>query len=172
MSKNYDLKSMKRIPGYRSYYAYKDGRIYKKVNTNYKQLCEYRRPYSKYLGVYLLNSKNDKFGFYVHKLVASAFYKINIIKYNVLHKDENSFNNVPDNLAFRKRPIEKILCNKEKAYFEKKNLIDYETMLRKYVKYDTKHYLWKKYKKLKSGKKYRLCINWLKVILSQENLNE
>ena len=170
MSKSYDIKFLKRIPGFSRYYACNDGRIYKKGKKNFKQLIEYRQPNSKYLGVYLYKRKYEKLGFQVHELVASAFYRINIFHYDVLHKDKNCLNNVPGNLVPVIMSREKIRANKENLYFDKKNLVDYEAILKSYLKYDTSHYLWKKYIKLKSEKKYRICLNWLKLLLSSKNL--
>ena len=140
MPKSYDIKFLKRIPGFGRYYACNDGRIYKKNKKNFRQLIEYRQPNTKYLGVYLYKRKYEKLGLQVHKLVASAFYRINIFHYDVLHKDKNCLNNEPGNLVPVVMSKDKIRQSREKLYFEKKNLSDYEAILKNYLKYNTSHY--------------------------------
>ena len=170
MPKDYDLSNMKRIPGFKNYYAYKDGRIYKKSNSYYRQISEYRQPYSKYLGVYLYNKENEKMGVQVHRLIASAFYRKSIDKYYVSHRDNNIANNKPENLIVRLIPDEILKEKENEMKYLEKNLEDYSSILKNYVNFDKNHYLWKKYIKLKTEKKFRLCYNWLKILLSSKSL--
>jgi hypothetical protein len=165
----FNKRLMKRIPGYNGYYAYKNGRIYRKNNRdeNYRQLLEYRQPYSKYLSVYLYRNK-IKEGVQVHKLVASAYRSINFREYEVLHKDKNLLNNSPVNLKIRKKS--KVIGDNENIY--KNEIKDYEALLKNYINYDYNNRIWNDYKIVKLKRSSRMIYNWLKVFLYSRKLIE
>jgi hypothetical protein len=141
----FDKKLMKKIPGYSGYYAYKNGRIYRKLNKeeSYRQLAEYRMPYSAYLSVYIYRNK-IKEGVQVHKLIASAYRGINYRNYKIFHKDKNPLNNLPNNLLIRKNEIKE---KYGKLPYEAE-IKDYESILKNYLNYDYNNPLWNEYKKL------------------------
>ena len=64
---------MKKIPGFRNYFASNDGRIYKQVSGHYRPLTIFLQPYSKYMTVYLTDGKYSKIMMYVHNLIAMAY---------------------------------------------------------------------------------------------------
>ncbi len=152
------------IPLYDGYFAGEDGRIYKKNKKFFKQLSEFLQPYAKYLCVYLYNSKGDKVGIQVHKLIASAFFDADIKKVNIIHKDKNLFNNSPDNLIVSELLEQDSPDNDDEE--AKCNIIKlYENLLLKNLNYDRNCNLWKKYKVIKSEKKKQSVYNWLYVNL-------
>jgi hypothetical protein len=167
LMETFDKKRMKRIPGYNGYYAYKNGRIYKKISRdeNYRQLLEYRQPYSRYLSVYVYRNK-IKEGVQVHKLVASAFRRINFRKYEIFHKDKNLLNNVPVNLKIRKKSAE----NGDNERIYKNEIRDYEALLKNYINYDYNSKIWNDYKLVKLKRSSRMIFNWLKVFLYSRKL--
>jgi|WetSurMetagenome_2_1015567.scaffolds.fasta_scaffold21153_4 hypothetical protein len=163
----FDKKRMKRIPGYNGYYAYKNGRIYRRKpnDENYRQLLEYRIPYSRYLSVYIYRNK-IKEGVQVHKLVASAFRKINFREYEVFHKDKNLLNNNPVNLKIRKKS--EADGDDENNY--KNEIKDYEALLKNYINYDYDSKIWNDYKIVKLKRSTRMIYNWLKIFLFSRKL--
>jgi hypothetical protein len=167
MMETFEKKLMKRIPGYSGYYAYKNGRIYRKKirEENYRQLLEYRLPYSKYLSVYIYRN-NIKEGVQVHKLVASAYRKINFREYDVLHKDKNLLNNNPANLKIRKKSE----MEKDDENIYKNEIKDYEALLKNFINYDYDSIIWNDYKLVKLKRSSRMIYNWLKVFLISRKL--
>lgn len=163
----FDKNLMKKIPGYNSYYAYKNGRIYRKTcsEEKFRQLSEYRLPYSKYLSVYIYREK-IKEGVHVHKLVASAYRKINYKKFNIFHKDKNLLNNEPDNLMIRKKTD----CDIQDSDIYKSEIKDYEALLKNYINYDYDSIIWNEYKIIKLKRSERMIYNWLKVFLIAKKL--
>ncbi len=163
----FEKKYMKRIPGYSGYYAYKNGRIYskKKYSGDYKQLSEYRLPYSKYLSVYVYRNK-VKEGVQVHKLIASAYRGINYKDYNIFHKDKNYLNNEPKNLLIRKKSKDEI--DEDKRY--KIEIKDYEGIFKNYINYDYNSAIWNDYKIVKLKRSNRAVYNWLKIFLISKKL--
>ena len=163
----FEKKLMKKIPGYSGYYAYKNGRIYKKQKSEsgYRQLLEYRLPYSKYLSVYLYRNK-IKEGVQVHKLIVSAYKRINFRNYNVFHKDKNYLNNDPGNLLVRKRISE----DKKEIRSYKTEIKDYEALLKNFINYNYNNPVWNEYKLIKLKRSERMIYNWLKVFLISRKL--
>jgi hypothetical protein len=163
----FEKKLMKKIPGYNNYYAYKNGRVYRKTDStgNYRQLSEYRLPYSKYLSVYIYRNSNKE-GVQVHKLIASAYRKINYKKYNVFHKDKNLLNNEPGNLMIRK----KAASETEETNPLKNEIRDYEALLKNFINYDYNSSIWNEYKIIKLKRSERMIYNWLKVFLLAKKL--
>jgi hypothetical protein len=163
----FDNKQMKKIPGYRNYFAYKNGRIYRKTHSEekFRQLSEYRLPYSKYLSVYVYRDK-IKEGVQVHKLVASAYRNINYKNYNVFHKDKNLLNNDPKNLMIRKKQVD----DQEEVSVYKNEIKDYEAQLKNYINYDYNNSIWNEYKIIKLKRSERMIYNWLKVFLLAKKL--
>lgn len=163
----FEKKLMKKIPGYNGYYAYKNGRIYRKSNSdeNYRQLSEYRLPYSKYLSVYIYRNK-IKEGVQVHKLIASAYRKIKYREYDIYHKDKNNLNNVPHNLLIRK----KYECEESDENIYKYEIKDYEAIFKNYINYDYNCRLWNDYKLVKLKRSDRMVYNWLKIFLISKKL--
>jgi hypothetical protein len=163
----FEKKQMKKIPGYNGYYAYKNGRIYRKQmsGNSYRQLSEYRLPYSRYLSVYLYRNK-IKEGVQVHKLIASAYRKISLRNYNVFHKDKNFLNNIPDNLLIRKKIDEE----KKETKSYKTEIKDYEALLKNFIDYDYNNPVWNDYKIVKLKRSERMVYNWLKLFLITRKL--
>lgn len=163
----FEKKYMKKIPGYNGYYAYKNGRIYRKVKSeeNYRQLGEYRLPYSKYLSVYLYRNK-IKEGVQVHKLIASAFRKIKYGDYNIFHKDKNDLNNKPGNLFIRRKKEN----NEGIENLYKYEIKDFEAIFKNYINYDYNSPLWNDYKLIKLKRSERMVYNWLKIFLISKKL--
>jgi hypothetical protein len=163
----FDRKLMKKIPGYGNYYAYKNGRIYSRINSGegYRQLGEYRLPYSKYLSVYVYRNKTKE-GVQVHKLVASAYRKINYKKFNIFHKDKNLMNNEPKNLLIRKKTEDE----KTETDVYKNEIKDYEAILKNFINYDYNSIIWNEYKTVKLKRSARMVYNWLKVFLLAKKL--
>lgn len=163
----FDKKLMKKIPGYGKYYAYKNGRIYRKYSSgcNYRQLSEYRLPYSKYLSVYVYRN-NIKEGVHVHKLVASAFRNINYKKFSIFHKDKNLLNNEPKNLMIRKKTEDVT----EETDIYKNEIKDFEAILKNYINYDYNSAVWNEYKIVKLKRSERMVYNWLKIFLMAKKL--
>ena len=89
---------MQQIPDFENYFAGEDGRIYRRNKNCFRQLGQFLQPYGKYLSVYLYQPNGNKIGVHVHKLIASAFFKADIRRVNIIHKDNNLMNNSPDNL--------------------------------------------------------------------------
>jgi hypothetical protein len=158
---------MKKIPGYNGYYAYKNGRVYRKNRSdgNYRQLSEYRLPYSKYLSVYIYRNK-IKEGVQVHKLIASAYRKIKFKDYNIFHKDKNNLNNYPDNLLIRRKS--KYEESGDNRY--KSEIKDYEAIFKNFINYDYNCSLWNDYKLIKLKRSERMIYNWLKIFLISKKL--
>lgn len=150
------------------YYACSDGRIYSEYNRRFRQLTEFRHPYAKYLSVYLLRKGNDKVGVNVHKLIASAFYRINLNRYRVIHRDKNLLNNKPENLNYKKLKEEEIATQENTIY--QTNIMDYEAVFKSYINFDYQHPDWLKYQKIKSKKSNRVVFNWLTVYLKTKKL--
>jgi len=163
----FDKKLMKKIPGYSGYYAYKNGRIYRKLNKeeSYRQLAEYRMPYSAYLSVYIYRNK-IKEGVQVHKLIASAYRGINYKNYTIFHKDKNPLNNLPKNLLIRKNEINE---SRGKLPYEAE-IKDYEALLKNYINYDYNCALWNEYKIIKLKRSPRMVYNWLKILMLSKKL--
>lgn len=163
----FDKKLMKKIPGYNGYFAYRNGRIYRKCKSeeNYRQLSEYRLPYARYLSVYVYRNK-IKEGIQVHKLIASAYKRVNIQEYKVFHKDKNLLNNNPENLFVRKKA--KLETDDELLY--KNEIKDYEAVLKNFINYDYNCNIWNEYKIIKLKRSPRMIYNWLKVFLSVKKL--
>lgn len=162
-------KELKPIPCFENYYAYKDGRIYRINEDNcIRQLAEFRQPYSRYLYVYLYKNKSDKVGMAVHKLVASAFFRIDPSKYHILHKDRNTLNNKPDNLEIKLRdPME--LEDKERTLIKEK-IKDFEDILLKYINFNRNSRVWQDYRRITRNMSDRVKCNWLKLYLVSKNL--
>lgn len=163
----FDRKLMKKIPGYNGYYAYKNGRIYsrKKNNENFRQLSEYRLPYSKYLSVYIYKN-NIKEGVQVHKLIVSAFRRIKFKDYNIFHRDRNYLNNIPNNLYIRKKSKKDV----SNVSLHKTEIKDYEALFKSFINYDYDCPLWNDYKLIKLKRSERMVYNWLKVLLLSKKL--
>jgi hypothetical protein len=163
----FEKKLMKKIPGYSGYYAYKNGRIYRKCRSeeNYRQLSEYRLPYSKYLSVYIYRDK-IKEGVQVHKLIASAYRKINFRNYNIFHRDKNDLNNKPDNLTIRKKSD----AAESDGNIYKCEIKDYEAVFKNFINYDYDCSLWNDYKLIKLKRSERMVYNWLKILLISKKL--
>jgi len=164
---SFEKKMMKKIPGYCGYYAYKNGRIYsrQKGESEYRQLAEYRLPYSRYLSVYLYRNK-IKEGIQVHKLIASAYRKINYRKYNIFHKDKNYLNNIPYNLIARKKGN----WDRKELRCYATEISDMEAILKSYLNYDYKNPIWNEYKLIRTKRSDRMVFNWLKVLLLSKKL--
>ncbi|AXH71989.1 MAG: HNH endonuclease [Podoviridae sp. ctbj_2] len=98
----------KEIPGYSGrYLVYGDGRV--KNQETGKYLSPGKRGKDKnYLYVILSNSKGKK-SFSVHRLVAEAFIPNPENLPQVHHKDENTLNNIVDNLEW--------ISNRDNAFF-------------------------------------------------------
>ncbi len=154
---------MKEIPNYPLYFANENGRIYRQRGKLFKQLTQIIQPFGKYLSVYIIDEKGEKTLKQVHKLVASAFYKIKPEEYNIIHIDGNIYNNTPCNLKLEKvnTPLNE---KKEIDSYEKTSMItEYEKLLLQKIKCNTNHPLWQRYKKIKASKKYKNIYNWLYV---------
>ncbi len=158
---------MKKIPGYSGYFAYKNGRIYRKHkgDENYRQLSEYRLPYSRYLTVYIYRNK-IKEGVQVHKLVASAYRNIKYKDYNIYHKDKNDLNNKPENLSIKKKTD----FDENNRINYKSEIKDYEAIFKNYINYDYNSILWNDYKIIKLKRSERMIYNWLKIFLISKKL--
>lgn len=167
MMETFDKRQMRKIPGYTGYYAYKNGRIYRKHNGGkvYRQIAEYRLPYSRYLSVYVYKNK-IKEGVHVHKLIASAFRRINSNNYRILHRDKNFLNNEPQNLALRKLETEGKIGLKTYST----EIKDFEALLKSYINYDYNNPVWNEYKIIKLKRSERMIFNWLKVFLLSKKL--
>lgn len=163
----FEKKLMKKIPGYSNYFAYKNGRIYSKrrCDENYRQLAEYRLPYSRYLSVYIYKNKTKE-GINVHKLVASAYRKIKHRDYNIFHKDRNDLNNKPENLYIRKKS--EYRDTNDNLY--KYEIKDYEAIFKNYINYDYDCRIWNDYKIIKLKRSERMVYNWLKIFLISKKL--
>lgn len=163
----FDKKQMRKIPGYSGYYAYKNGRIYRKQigGSEYRQISEYRLPYSRYLSVYVYKNK-IKEGVHVHKLIASAFRKVNSNYYRIFHRDKNFLNNEPRNLVLRKLDTE----NKCGSNTYSTEIKDFEAILKNYINYDYNNPVWNEYKIIKLKRSERMIFNWLKVFLMSKKL--
>jgi len=160
---------LKPIPNFVNYYAYKDGRIYR-INGDdcIRQLTEFRQPYSKYLYVYLYRNKSDKVGVAVHKLVASAFFGIDPLKYHISHKDRNTLNNKPENLEIKqKAPME---IEDEERTLIKEKIKEFEEILLRYVNFNRDSEVWQDYRRITKNMKDRVKYNWLKLYLISKDL--
>ena len=158
---------MKNINGFPDYLAGEDGRIYSIFSSKPKQLAEFRHPYSNYLSVYL-KSKNSRNGYYIHNLIALAFYNKSHLDYTIIHKDGNTFNNQPGNLGFKKIPASE---KEQKAYLagkkdgnELRNIVEeLEADLLKRIDHDRTNKVWQRYIKLKESSGFKVLHNWLKI---------
>lgn len=148
---------MKQIPGFPFYYAGEEGRIYKRKGKYIKQLTQLIPPYGKYLFVYLTTGKYDKKSLPVHKLVASAFYKIDCKDIEVEHRDGNLLNNKPENLVIIKS--EKPDDVKDEPRIKVINF--YESILKRKINFDLENELWQKYSRIKESGNSRKIYNWL-----------
>ncbi len=169
MAKGFDKKFMKPIPGFKNYYAYKNGRIYHLFNgKKFRQLGQHLMPNSKYLSVYLYRSTYDKTTVYVHKAVAMSHFRIKPSRYTITHKDKNIFNNRPSNLQYLRC---KALKNKSpKKVFEENDLRDAEAEAFSSINYDNENGLWKRYLQLKAKGNIRARKNFLKLFLKLKGL--
>ena len=158
---------MRRIPGCKNYYAYEDGRIYRRKDNSFKQMTEYRRAYSKYLYVYIYKNPKDKYSLPVHKLIASAYHKIKYNKYYIGHKDRNILNNKPGNLILIMKKQDSSINENKK--FDEKNLRDIEALFKHCIGYDYECFDWKNYERIKKEKSMKYRKNWLKLFLISKN---
>ena len=169
MGKGFDRKFMKPIPGFKNYYAYRNGRIYHQINgKKFRQLGQHLMPNSKYLSVYLYRSTCDKTTVYVHKAVAMSHFRINPSRYTITHKDKNIFNNRPSNLEYLRCKALKI--KSPKRVFEDNDLRDSEAEAFSSVNYDNENLQWKHYLRLKAKGSYRARKNFLKLFLKARGL--
>ncbi|MCX6162073.1 MAG: HNH endonuclease [Ignavibacteriae bacterium] len=150
------------IPGFPNYFAGKDGRIYSFVYKTYKQLSEIRYPYSKYLMTFIIKDTN-RFGLHCHKLVASAFFKINPDRFLIVHKDKDRCNNSPKNLCLT--PLSDITDVIELDRFYDIQTKEFEIIFLNQIGFNHSHPSFKKLKEIKEKNNKRLLYNHLKLLV-------
>ncbi len=165
---------MKMIPDFPDYYAGDDGRIYSSKTAKLKQLTEFRYPNNDYLMAYLYKNES-KSGFYVHNLVALAYFRRSTDTYRVLHKDGNTFNNRPENLSFEKlsesEKLQKAYLTDAKTGNDLAN-INQELALRLWARVGCSIHnkVWVRYSELKERSNPRALYNWLKIYTDMDFL--
>ncbi len=150
------------IPYFPNYFAGQDGRIYSFVYKKYKQLSEIRYPYSKYLMVFITEN-NNRFGFHIHKLIASAFFKINPDRFLIKHNDNDRCNNSPDNLCLT--PLSEITDANELERFYEVQTKEFEIIFLNQISFNHSHPLYLKLKQVKEKNNKRLLYNYLKLFV-------
>jgi hypothetical protein len=151
------------IPDFPEYFAGKDGRIYSDFGNKIRQLTEIRYPYSRYLTVFI-SKNNNRFGIHCHKLVASAFYKINPERFLIKHKNKDRCNNKPANLVLV--PLTKISDKSELDCFYKNQIREFEIIFLNNINYNYEHSEYKKLYEIKQKNNIRLLYNYLKLLVN------
>jgi len=160
------LLKYEKIPNFPGYYAGNDGRVYSEFSDHCKQLTEFRYPFSKFLLVFLYRD-SVRFGVHCHKLIASAYFKVNPDRFLIKHKDKDRCNNRPSNLSLI--PLTEVEKPEIDSYY-KSQIREYEIIFFNNINYDFNNPDYLKYYEIKSKGNIRLLYNFLRLIVNNYNI--
>lgn len=156
--------SFEKIPKFPGYYAASNGRIYSGLINHFKQLTEFRYPFSKFLTVFL--TRDDvRFGVHCHKLVASAFFNVNPDRFIITHKDNDRCNNAPSNLLLKR--LTDTVSSEVNSFYESQ-IKEYEILFLNLINHDSNNPFYTKYVDVKAKKNVRLLYNYLRLLVNGE----